>query len=309
MCNEVMQPIGTLPKFDRLVRPLDKDERDKLKEELLQNVDSRVIRTWRGKHLLDRERYELCAELSLKVTISEQYFEDWIGAAEYICLEQLKKIEQGSKFHKYLMGQLLQYRIERNREQDNTERKVRIAEEIGKEWELSGAAVSKYCTYANALNDIFSQSEEMAGIVLSEKVSISHENVLELSHLKGEEIRAIAKAVEADNVAKITLSFIRNEVKLCHMKERGVVTRKEKQENELAQHAGIRQMPEYDPDSGVNSLCMTIESWISSIQRVRYSDDFELISNKACLRLMKKMTGLEYIINEVQETLVERTNL
>lgn len=307
MSNEVMQPIATLPMFDRLVKPLDISELEKLKAELRDNEGSRVIRTWRGKHLLDRERYELCAELSLPVTISEQYFEDWMAAAEYICREQLKSIESGSKFHKYLVGQLLQYNLDRNKELEKHGRKMDMADSLGSEWELSGATISKYCFFANAVNDIFGQSEKMAAMVLSDKVSISHENVMELSHLKGEEIRAIAKTVAADNVTKITLPFIRNEVKLCHMKQRGVISRREKQEMELSQDVGIRKMPKYDPDSGVNSLCMTIESWVSSIQRVRNSEDFGKITEKASLQLMKRLSALEYVINEVQESLVERT--
>ncbi len=78
---------------------------------------------------------------------------------------------------------------------------------------------------------------------------------------------------------------------------------------ENSQNVGIRQMPKYDPDSGVNSLCMTIESWISSIQRVRNSEDFMKITEQASLRLMKKLSGLEYVINATQESLVERTKL
>ena len=67
-------------------------------------------------------------------------------------------------------------------------------------------------------------------------------------------------------------------------------------------------MPEYDPDSEVNSLCMTIDSWISSIQRVNSSDNFPKISHTASLRLMKKLSILESTINVVQESLVERTD-
>ena len=68
-------------------------------------------------------------------------------------------------------------------------------------------------------------------------------------------------------------------------------------------------MPKYDPDSGVNSLCMTIDSWISSVQRVRTSEDFPKITEQASLRLMKKLSGLEYVLNGMQDSLVERTKL
>jgi hypothetical protein len=65
---------------------------------------------------------------------------------------------------------------------------------------------------------------------------------------------------------------------------------------------------EYDPDSEVNSLCMTIDSWISSIQRVKNSENFPKISHGASLKLMKKLSIIENTINAVQELLVERTN-
>jgi hypothetical protein len=306
---EANRNIGVLPQFDRLVQPLGKLERIRLKEDILDNPDERVIHTWRGKHLLDRERYELCRELNLSVTISEQFFEDWMDAAEYICRKQLDEYELTDKYQKYLIGQLLHYCLARNGDQDRAEKKTDISEVLGQKWNVCGATVSKYGFFSDAINDIYAQSEELARLLLSDKISVSHENVVELSRLRGEEIQAVAKAIETENVSKITRSFIRNEVKLCHIQERGAVSRKEKQEMNEAKNAGIRKMPVYDPDSGVNSLCMTIESWISSIQRVRHSDDFEKISEKASLHLMKKLSALEYVINTTQESLVERTKL
>ena len=51
---------------------------------------------------------------------------------------------------------------------------------------------------------------------------------------------------------------------------------------------------------------MTIDSWISSIQRVKNSESFGKITNKASLQLMKKLSFLEHTINTLQESLVER---
>ena len=309
MSREGTQTISVLPQFERLVQPLTNLERIKLKQDVLESEDERIIRTWRGKHLLDRERYELCMELHLCVTISEQFFEDWTDAAKYICRKQLESKELHGKYQKYLIGQLLHYTLLKNGDDEKAEKKMDLAESVGKEWNFSGASVSKYSVYSNAINDIYSQSEELARKILSGKANISHENVVELSRLKGEEIRSIAKAVETENVRKITLSFIRNEVKLCHIPERGVISRKEKEEIEGTKSAGIRQMPKYDPDAEVNSLCMTIDSWISSIQRVKNSENFSKITEKASLQFMKKLSALEFVINVVQESLVERTSL
>ena len=100
---------------------------------------------------------------------------------------------QDSKYQKYLIGQLLQCVLSRNRDQDNAEKKMVLAEDLGSEWNLTGATVSKYGFFANAIDDIFGLSEDLARMILSDKVTVSHENVLELSRLRGEEIRSIAK--------------------------------------------------------------------------------------------------------------------
>ena len=56
-------------------------------------------------------------------------------------------------------------------------------------------------------------------------------------------------------------------------------------------------MPEYDPDAEVNSLCMTIDSWVSSIKRVNNSENFPKTTYSASLKLVKKLSILEHTIN------------
>ncbi|WP_294463556.1 hypothetical protein, partial [uncultured Ruminobacter sp.] len=68
----------------------------------------------------------------------------------------------------------------------------------------------------------------------------------------------------------------------------------------------IRQMPEYNPDADVNSLCMTIDSWVSSIKRVNQKVDFSTITRKATLTLVRQLTILEQTVNMLQKTLTER---
>jgi hypothetical protein len=121
-----------------------------------------------------------------------------------------------------------------------------------------------------------------------------------------EEKKSIAQVIVADNVDKITLSYIRSEAKWSHVKTQAPVSRRERKEIKMRRQAGIQRMPLYDPDAEVNSLCMTMESWISSLQRVRNSDNFPRITDKASLQFMKKLSFLEHTINDLQDSLVER---
>jgi hypothetical protein len=123
-----------------------------------------------------------------------------------------------------------------------------------------------------------------------------------------EEIRSLAEIIIKDNVDYVSLPYIRNEVKWSHIKEStDLLTRRQKREKK--NNARIRQMPEYDPDSEVNSLSMTIDSWVSSIERVKRSENFTKITEKAGLKLMNKLTVLQHTISSIQESLVERNNV
>ena len=298
--------IEVEPIFDRLVQPLDKNEKQTIMNLLRKYPQSRVIKTWNGSPLEDLRKYEICKSMEIPVKFEEQEFESWIDAAIHICRVQIKGKNIKGKYYRFLLGQLLKFQLMKNGDIEKAENKCAMEEALGKEINVTGSTIHKYFVYSEAVNCIFEYSEDLARDILLGKVNISHENIIELSHLKKEEIQAIAKAIKTDDVRKVTLAFIRNEVKLCHIQERGAITRKERYEMEANKTAGIRQMPVYDPDSEVNSLCMTMNSWISTIQRVMSNGKLELITEKASLRLMKELSFLEHTINTMQDTLVER---
>ena len=299
--------INTLPQFERLVHPVYSDESDYLKSEIISRPEARVVHTWHGNHLFDKARFEICVESQISPTIEEVFFDDWLNAAIFICQNELKNPHITDDYKKYLIGQYLHYKLLLKEKANNHGQKYVTAGEIAHELFISAGTVMKYGVYAEAMNFVFDQSLKFGQDILTNKVKVSHENVIELSHLKPEEIKALYVAVTRDSIDHLTLQYIRSEVKWSYVQSRAPVTRREKTEKKLA-HPAIRQMPMYDPDSEVNSLCMTIDFWISSIQRVSSSENFEKITSKASLQLMKKLSFLEHTVNTVQEMLVERTN-
>lgn len=297
--------IDVEPIFDRLVQPLDKDEKQTIMALVRKYPQSRVIKTWNGFPLEDLRKYEICRSMEIPVTFEEQKFDTWIDAAIHICRVQVKSKNIKGKYDRFLLGQLLKFQLMKKGDLEKAENKCAMEDALGKEINVTGSTIHKYFVYSEAINCVFEYSEDLARDIFLGKVNISHENIIELSHLKKEEIIAIAKTIKEEDVRKVSLSFIRNEVKLCHIQERGAITRKERYEME-AGNAGIRQMPKYDPDSEVNSLCMTMNSWTSTIQRVMSNGKLEQITDKASLRLMKELSFLEHTIKTMQDTLVER---
>jgi hypothetical protein len=68
----------------------------------------------------------------------------------------------------------------------------------------------------------------------------------------------------------------------------------------------IRKMPVYDPDAEVNSLCLTIRYWITSMQRVNNKTNLERVTSRARIKLIKELSYLQNTTEELQKSLVER---
>ena len=310
MVNDNSPEIKKDPVFHRLVQPLEKTALAALREDLIHDPSSRIVQTWNGYLLHEYEKYDLCKDMDLPVQIDDKSFLSYEHAASYLCAAQMDRSDLTNEYRKYLIGELFVFEEQKmlRTSPDRTNAKYRIAYQIGEKINLSGGTVLKYNVYAIAMNTIFDQSTEFALRILTGKTRVSHENVIELSRLAPEELKTVARSALEENTSHLTFSDIRHEVKYTYTQTKAPVSRRERKEQKEKTRAGIRQMPVYDPDSDVNSLCMTINSWVSSIERVNSNTDFSTISNRAMLELMKQLTILESTINSIQKSLVERTS-
>ena len=297
------------PQFARLIQPPSVKEQTLLLQKLLASTEVPVIHTWQGSHLDGQYIYEICIHNDIPNEVTELSFKNWYNAASYICTKQLKRDSLTQEYRKYLIGQKFYFESLESDLSKQTDSKYRTAMKIARELYIACGTVLKYNAFSNAINEIFDHHPELAQRLLSGKTKISHANILELARCKPEEIKSIALSVINDNIEHINIAYIRNEASWSHVQKRAPLSRKERLEKNLADQAAIRKMPVYNPDAEVNSLCMTIDSWISSMNRVYNSDNFQRITNKASLQLIKKLSFLEHSINVIQESLVERNSL
>lgn len=293
--------------LERLVQPLDSMGKELLREEVFRDSTMRGIHMWRGYHLYDKERYEMCKEMMVTPHIIDMEFASWLEAASFVCTVQLKRTDLTTEYKKYLIGQAFNFERVKNGDENKSDAKYSVASELASKLYLATGTVIKYGIFASAMDVIFDAEIDFAKNILSGKLKVSHENVVELSRLKGDEIRAVAKSAREEKLDHLTFPYIRNEVKWSYMQQRNPSIRRERREEKENEKPAIRNMPQYDPDAEVNSLCMTIDFWISSIQRVNNSENMLKITNKASLQLMKKLSFLEHSIQDIQHALVERT--
>ncbi len=296
-----------MEKIERLIQPYSEGSLEMLKRDITEDPELRVIHVWKNSHLSDQERFEICRQYGMNFSMEDMSFQSIDEAAVYVCKNELERQDLAPEYRKYLIGQRYHHEYNLHAESGKNDSKLSVAALIAGELNISAGTVLKYALYATALNVIFDEDTTFAKDILIGRLKVSHANIIELSRLRPEEIRSIAKSSYNEKSGHITLSFIRNEVKWSHVLPRNAVSKREKAEEHLRLKPAIREMPEYDPDSEVNSLCMTIDSWISSIKRVNNSENFPKITHTASLRLMKKLSLLENTITQVQESLVERT--
>ncbi|WP_035765087.1 hypothetical protein [Butyrivibrio sp. NC2002] len=298
------------PIFERYIQPYSKEAKQQLLTSILEKRDGRVVHVWKQMHLNDKERYELCQQHGINATMKIYCFNGRNSAAYYICTKELERPDLCEEYRKYLIGELYHHKelIEKRDKFRRAMIKGRLSDELSAKLGVAAATVKKYSVYAGAMDIIFDTDADFAKKILMGKVKVSHENVVELSRLRKEEVRIIAQAVETDRLEKLTLQDIRNEVKWSYLRYQSSVSKVKKEVVKRPPKAGtIRQMPAYDPDSEVNSLCMTIGSWVSSIKRVNSTADFSKITTKARIRLSKELLSLDNSIKEIKGSLEERT--
>lgn len=62
---------------------------------------------------------------------------------------------------------------------------------------------------------------------------------------------------------------------------------------EIVKGTTIKDMPAFDPDAEINSLALTIPSWISSINRTRSIAKFSLLTQKGRNQLERELHQLQ----------------
>lgn len=299
----------TDPEFDVLIQPYDKEGISAISQTLIEDESKRIIHVWQGTYIMNHSVFNLLNKLGLSYITKNHSFAGKSQAVLYICLSELKRTDLTPTYKKFLIGREFYYRnIMQKNSYPEEKSKCRLSTTVGIKYGITGGSVTRYSSFSESLMDLYSMHTEMALLILLEKCKASYDCVREFSRLKPDEINAVYKSVLSSNINKISLSFIRSEACQRYV-PKGKSSVPDFCENSRKEKPpAIRQMPVYDPDADVNSLCLTIGYWITSMQRVNNKVDFKRITTKARIQLMRELSFLENTIGSLQESLVERTD-
>lgn len=308
--------------FKNLIRPLRKDEYKQLEENIVKDGCREPLIVWNGTIVDGHNRYEICNRLQIPYSVREMEFASREDAIAWICSNQLGRRNISEETRKYLIGK--KYEAEKaigsrnilginqyapideslpyddfDPEESQSGRMTasRTAQRIGDEYHISHGTVQKYAIYARALDDLSEMEPALVPQILSGRLKISHENIVELSRQDAGDVKKLSKQMIKSSPGFVKYSHTREQIK---PKSETPST-----DAPLQPLPAIKQMPEYDPDAEVSGLMLTIPSWTGSIDRTCAAADFRKISSNARVNLIKALNDLQLKINQILDSVKE----
>lgn len=282
-----------------------------LEENLFDNGCRLPIHTWNGLILDGHKRYKICSKWGIPFNIQRHHFtyrsEAIIWICEHCCPDSIQVTDE---LRKYQIGK--HYEATKELFLDNyTEKRVpkfqyKIAIELAESYSVVPNTIYKYGIYARCIDNIFQKEPSIVEKILSGKLKISHDNIVELARFPRENIRKLSSHINRSQVDHIGFSEMRHELRYGSHTSRGPSKpRKSYEANEVS--VAIKQMPEYDPDAEISSLALTIPSWISSIQRTQEHANLSLISEPARDKIKNQLANLTTAVYEMLAAIEEET--
>jgi len=309
-----MTPIKIDEEFQNLIRPLRSQEYRQLEENICSDGCLNPIILWNGIIVDGHNRYEICTKHNIPFQTINMQFSCRDEAIAWICRNQLGRRNISEETRRYLIGR--QYESEKmvlkiknplgvNQHSDtpstaNNENIVykksptrhTTAQRIADENHLTHGTVQKYANYTKALDELSKKEPELTRKILSGKYKISYENVLALAQLPIAELRKINQRVERNNLPYMQYSRTRKAIENTDGEE-------PPKPQKIVTAPSIKDMPEYDPDSTVTELSLTIPMWTSSVKRMETNTNFEIISETAKSKLEDVMLELYKHIEKI----------
>jgi len=305
--------------FKNLIRPLLHRELVQLEANILADGCRDPIITWNGFIVDGHNRYEICTRHQVPFAVLEMDFSCKEAAIAWICANQLGRRNITDETRKFLIGR--QYESEKivnsmcNSQGHNqytepddlveyppetpsysARARHRTAARIAAENHVSPGTVQKYALFSKALETIGSKEPDLVSKILSGRYKISHNGIMEMANMT------------ADELKRLNQKFNRNaSAYFPYSQSRSVLGVGEGSEGAVPTIGGIKEMPAYDPDSGVTELSLTIPSWIGSIDRIRKNVNLTNISPATRAKTIEALEKLSDVIEDMLSAIEEAT--
>lgn len=310
MGNKTLIHLKTDEEFQYLIPPKRKVNYSILEQKIKEEGCLEPIIVWNGYILDGHWRYKICQEHKIKYEIKMLEFESKTDACIWLAHSQLQRHDISEEYSRYLVGKIYeyerskyenikhpsknQYSVDLYEENDWTADDMdknlhfisgrQTAIEIGSIYHMSYTTIQKYGYYAKAIDLIRIKEPALIPKIMSGRTKISHNALMDLTKMSKEELRLLNERLT------------KRKNKGQYSQTREVLREQITPPKEVT---SIKDMPNYDPDSSVVELSLTIPTWKLSIERINKITDFSLVSREAKNRLIDALTQLELTIENL----------
>lgn len=283
--NENEENLKINPRLRLLVLPLTDSEYAELEKELLMAGSQKQVQCWYNCIISEFERVQICKEYHIPFQVVQVNFRSEVEIVAQICKRELRERMLPPDMQRYLIGTLYnaeriiaahrvagtdRYKEKQHREASRAKgqadvRLSHIRERLGTQYHLNPATITRYATYAEGIDNIFQQDPQMAERILRGEVKMPVDVVRSYATPDG-----IGSCVEKTASENNTL---------------------DRQENAPA-GPSVKDMPEFDPDAEINSLALTVPSWVWSLNRTRSIARISLTTDVGRARLSEELRQL-----------------
>ncbi len=300
--------------FCRLKPALDLETRSSLAENIRLYGCREPLIVW-GQTLIDGyKRYEICKAFGFRFNIRQITLRSREDAMILICKDLLRK-NMNEERKKYLIGKLYDAQRQSNAlsgffpppKPGSTRPAISapIASDMCHEFQIGTTTLGKYKRYARMLDRICVIHSGFGQKLLDGKIQASHESIIEIGELSDSQILTLAKEAEISGTTRLTsrdLTQLLRQANTRAFLKKSLNTPGPAEpvtaSPPSAQPQSIKEMPRHDPDSAVNSLCLTVPSWRYSINKVRDNRDYPfMVSEDAKAKLRTELLELKHLVN------------
>jgi len=296
--------------YRRLVLPYGAEAVKELEARILHSGCGAPICVWSGRLLVDYDRYVIFHRLHIPFQIINNPARNSEEVIEWICRSQLQRTDLTDAMRRYLIGrQFLALKLlgahyaasapppagKRRMSPIGTSKyesvPIRIREQLGKLYHIRQETVERYAAYAKAIDAVRPAAPELAEGLLSGRLWLTADRILELPNKTREELQGFSTALRNGGARGAG--------------KPGRQAAARRQESSVFPDVSIKNMPRYDPDAEIASLTLTVPTWVSSIRRINSSSDFAAVSAGAKHAARKELLLLKKEVESVLRRIKE----
>ena len=303
--HDSQYPYQIDPEFRDLIPPLSDEEYKELEQSILLEGCRDAIYTWRRYIVDGHNRYEICQKHNIVPVFKILPLRNREEVIVWICTTQLARRNISDHTKQYLIGK--RYEVEKIlgahnanginqhskkvvRSQNETEPKyeptsIRTREKLGKEYNVAPNTIQRYGEYSKAVDHIKEISPKTADKILDGNIPIAINDMVIFSKQPEKDIRSFCEKADI---------YPNHSIPALVVKE--MLPSKKKAAKDTislpSSYGAIKEMPSYDRDAEIKSLCLTLPSWVKSIDRAISSETISESSREAKDKLMSELINL-----------------